>query len=143
LAALFLADDVTKFQALVTDTHPLLFHAAGSGRLSTRAAAHFEACDRVEAIVYVPAVVIWETCLLAHVGRIDLKRSPQRFFEDLFRNSAYQPFALTPEQIYLADQLRPNRDPFDALICAAARFLELPLLTRDLAIEESGLDVVW
>lgn len=50
---------------------------------------------------------------------------------------------LAPEQIYLAEEIRPNEDPFDALICAAARSLDLPLLTRDAAIEESGMDVVW
>lgn len=32
----------------------------------------------------------------------------------------------------------------ELLICAAARSLDLPLLTRDAVIEESGLDkVVW
>ncbi len=93
--------------------------------------------------MYVPVAVMWETCILAFVGKINLKRSPQSFFEELFMNSAYQPLDLTPEQVYLADQNRPNRDPFDALICAAARFLELPLLTRDGAIEDSGMEVVW
>jgi PIN domain nuclease of toxin-antitoxin system len=34
--------------------------------------------------------------------------------------------------------LRINRDPFDALICAAARELALPLLTRDADIEGCG-----
>ena len=43
-----------------------------------------------------------------------------------------------------ADGLRFNRDPFDALICAAARDLALPLLTRDTDITESGaVRVVW
>ena len=43
-----------------------------------------------------------------------------------------------------ADAARPNRDPFDALICAAARHLELALLTRDGDIRQSGLvRVIW
>ena len=51
---------------------------------------------------------------------------------------------LTPEQIYLADEQRPNADPFDALICAAARHLDLPLLTRDGDIAASKLvSVIW
>ena len=93
--------------------------------------------------MYVPVAVIWETSNLAYAGKIDLKRSTQTFFEDVFSNPAYQPLDLTPEQVYLADQLRPNRDPFDSLICAAARYLSLPLLTRDSEIEAFGLDVVW
>lgn len=36
------------------------------------------------------------------------------------------------------------RDPFDALICASAADLSLPLVTRDTAIEDSGLvRTVW
>lgn len=134
---------MTSHHALVSDTHPILYHAAGGQRLSPKAVAHFEACEERAAILYVPAAVIWEVAVLVHAGKIDLERSPRRFFEDLFSNPAYQPVDLTPEQIYLADELRPNDDPFDTLICAAARSLELPLLTRDTAIEESGMEVVW
>jgi PIN domain nuclease of toxin-antitoxin system len=51
---------------------------------------------------------------------------------------------LTVDQVYRADQLFFNRDPFDALIVAAAQTLELPLLTRDPAIRGSGaVRVIW
>ncbi len=134
---------MAEFNALVTDTHPLVFHANRNRSLSRRAAAHFEACERQEAILYVPVIVIWECCLLTRAGRIDLGSPPQLFFEELFTNPAYQPIELTPEQIYLAHTIRPNQDPFDCLIAAAARNIELPLLTRDGEIDGLGLDVVW
>lgn len=35
------------------------------------------------------------------------------------------------EQIFIAEEIRINRDPFDGLICAAALTLALPLVTRD------------
>lgn len=130
--------------AAVTDTHALLFHAAGGGRLGTKAAKHYEACERREALVYVPAAVIWECALLARAGRVNLRRSVRGFFEDLFSNPAYQPHDLTAEQVLMAEELRVNRDPFDALICAAARDLELPLITRDGDIRSSGaVRVIW
>lgn len=129
--------------AVVTDTHPLLFHAARSGKLSARAAALFERCDRREAITYVPAAVIWETSFLARVGKVDLGRSVEAFFEDLFSNPAYQPLDLTAGHVYAADELRFTRDPFDALIVAAAQLVGLPLVTRDGPIRESGTVAVW
>jgi PIN domain nuclease of toxin-antitoxin system len=130
--------------ALVTDTHPLLLHAAGGRRLSRRTAAHFDACERREALTYVPAAVAWETSLLVRVGRVNLRRRLREFFEDLFSNPAYQPMDLTLEQVYLADEARPNADPFDGLICAAARSLGLPLITRDREIQRSGLvRTIW
>jgi PIN domain nuclease of toxin-antitoxin system len=135
---------VADVPAAVTDTHALLFHAAGGGRLGKRAAAHFGACERREALVYVPAVVIWECSLLARASRVNLRRTVRGFFEDLFSNPAYQPYDLVAVQIYLADESRPNRDPFDGLICAAAVDLELPLITRDADIASSGIvRVIW
>lgn len=135
---------VRVVEAAVTDTHPLLFHAAASRRLGRRAAAVFEAAERRAAVVYVPVAVLWECALLASARRVDLQRSLRDFCSDLFSNPAYQPLDLTPEQVYDADASRPNRDPFDALICAAARHLNLPLVSRDADIRRSGLvEVIW
>lgn len=130
--------------AAVTDTHALLFHAAGGGRLGRKAAAHFAACERRDALIYVPAAVMWECALLARAGRVHLRRSVRGFFEDLFSNPAYQPHDLTGAQVLDAEEMRVNRDPFDALICAAARDLELPLISRDADIRSSGrVRVMW
>jgi PIN domain nuclease of toxin-antitoxin system len=136
---------VTETKAAVTDTHALIFHAEGTPtRLGRMARAHFAACERQEAIVYVPAAVVWESALLARRQRVDLQRSVRRFFEELFSNPAYQPLDLTPDQVYMADEAQPNENPFDALICAAARSLGLPLITRDAQIRESGLvKILW
>jgi PIN domain nuclease of toxin-antitoxin system len=135
---------VADLEAAVTDTHALLYHAAASARLGRNAAAHYQRAETRRAIVYVPAAVMWEVALLARGGRASLRRTPRDFFADLFTNPAYQPYDLTPSQIFDADDLRFNRDPFDALIVAAARDLGLPLLTRDADIGASGTcKVVW
>ncbi|HEX5000613.1 MAG TPA: type II toxin-antitoxin system VapC family toxin [Terriglobia bacterium] len=131
--------------AAVTDTHPLIYHAGGAARLGPAAAGLFGRCERREAIIYVPAVVIWECSLLARVGRIHLRRSVREFFDDLFSNSSYQPLDLQPEHIFLADEERRfNRDPFDGLIVAAAKATGLPLITRDREISRaSGIETIW
>ena len=128
----------------VTDTHPLLFHAAASRHLGSRAQRFFAAAEHHQALVYVPAAVIWEVSLLARVGRINLRRTTAGFFADLFSNPAYQPFAMTHEQVFVADDLRFTRDPFDALIAAASRTLGVPLITRDEVIRGSGsVKAIW
>jgi PIN domain nuclease of toxin-antitoxin system len=135
---------VADLPGAVADTHALLFHASASRALGRRAAAHFEACERQQALIYVPMAVIWEVSLLARASRVNLRRPTQTFFEDLFSNPAYHPFDLTPDQIYLADECRFTRDPFDALIVAAGRTLALPLVTRDEVIRASGrVAVIW
>jgi len=130
--------------AAVTDTHALIFHAAGGGKLGPKARAHFDRSEHRAAITYVPVAVMWECSLLARAVRINLHRPVRAFFDDLFSNPAYLPLELSPAQALLADELRFTRDPFDALIAAAARDLSLPLITRDTAIRESGVvSIIW
>jgi PIN domain nuclease of toxin-antitoxin system len=135
---------VAEPAAAVTDTHALVFHAAGGGKLGSRAAAVFGRCERREAVIYVPAVVMWECSLLARVSRIDLRRTLRAFFDDLFSNPAYQPLDVTAAHIFAADDMTFTRDPFDALICAAAQTLGVPLITGDAQIRASGaVKVIW
>ena len=125
--------------AAVCDTHALLLHAGRDRRLGSRAAALFAACEARNAIVYVPVAVLWEIGLLAREGRIDLGRPLAGFAEDLFSNPAYHPLELSVEQVLLAAEQRPETDPFDALIVAAARLLDLPLVTGERKIADAAL----
>jgi PIN domain nuclease of toxin-antitoxin system len=130
--------------AAVSDTHALVFHAAGGGLLGAKARAHFAGAEAGTHLVYVPTAVIWEVGLLARTVRINLRRPVRLFFADLFSNPAYQPHDLTADQVFDADDLRFTRDPFDALIVAAARDLGVPIITRDAAIRDSGaVRVLW
>ena len=91
-----------------------------------------------------PTGVIWELAMLSRVGRADLGRSVRQFFDDLFSKPSYQLLDVSPEQVYDASELGFTRDPFDGLIVAAARSLDLPLITRDEAIRTSGaVRVLW
>jgi PIN domain nuclease of toxin-antitoxin system len=128
----------------VTDTNALLFHASRSTRLGRRASEVFAAAEAREAIVYVPMAVVWEVTMLARRVRENLHRPARAFFEDLFSNPAYQIHPADQAQIFDAGDLRALNDPFDALICAAARDLELPLMTADSAITASRLvPTIW
>lgn len=70
--------------------------------------------------------------------------SPRAFFDRLFSNPSYRSHPFTDTQIWSAADLRVNRDPFDALICAAAMEFDLPLLTRDTDIVASkAVRVLW
>jgi PIN domain nuclease of toxin-antitoxin system len=135
------ASDVTS---AVTDTNALLFHASRSQRLGRRAREVFAAAEAREAVVYVPMAVVWEITMLARRVRMNLHRPARAFFADLFSNPAYQSHHLDHEQVFDAGDLRLLNDPFDALVCAAARDLDLPLMTADEAITASKLvKTIW
>jgi PIN domain nuclease of toxin-antitoxin system len=132
-------------KAYVTDTHPLVFHAQGGSQLSPKAKKIFTAAEREEAIIYVPVIVLWELSLLLRVNKVRLAlRSVSAFSEALFSNPAYQVIDLSLSQVEAGEHKRPNEDPFDALICAAACSLGLPLITRDALISEADwIESVW
>lgn len=130
--------------AFVTDTHPLVFHATRGRGLSRRAASIFAACEARGAIVYVPTVVLWELTLLMRVGKVRLAGSFEFLVEALFANPAYQPLPLDVETVALSSTAAPNGDPFDTLIAATARRMDLPLITRDADLRSFGLiETIW
>ncbi|MBX9693064.1 MAG: PIN domain-containing protein [Cyanobacteria bacterium] len=51
---------------------------------------------------------------------------------------------LQPDDLVIAHSLSFNRDPFDALIVATAKRLELPLITADADITDSATcQTIW
>lgn len=132
-------------EACVTDTNALIHYLSRDARLGRRAALQFDACREQRAIAYVPVAVLWEMGHLMRKRRVRVGALGLREVTDvLFSNPAFQPFPLDPEQVCLADEAGPNEDTFDRLICAAARVLDLPLLTSDLEIQAwSGVRTIW
>jgi PIN domain nuclease of toxin-antitoxin system len=135
---------VADLRAAVTDTHALLFHAAGARGLGPKAAAHFGKAEEGAALIYVPMAVLLEVTFLHRAGRGGLRVAPTVFFNTLFANPCYQAIDLTSEQVFAAEELHINRDPYDALIVAAASILGLPLITRDADIVAAkAVKVIW
>jgi PIN domain nuclease of toxin-antitoxin system len=65
------------------------------------------------------------------------------FFDDL-SNPSFHPLPVATAHVVDVDELRFTHDPFDGLICAAARDLDLPLVTPDMDITASGaVRVIW
>jgi PIN domain nuclease of toxin-antitoxin system len=135
---------VADVAAAVADTHALVFYATGGSKLGRAARALFDRVENGSAVIYVPAAVLWECGLLVRAGRLALRGSITAFAATLFSNPAFYPVPIGIAHVLAADGLPFTRDPFDALIVAVARELDLPLLTRDGPIEASGLvETIW
>ncbi len=133
----------------VLDTHPLLYYAADDlKKLGRKGRAVFEGLERGESFLYVPAPVVFETWLLSLNGTIQLQTTLSAWWEDL-ASAGLHHLDLTRDDILHAAALDwEHRDPFDRLIVAAARRMDLPLLTKDHVIvewaeETGGVEVVW
>lgn len=134
-------------QFLVTDTHPLIWYLAKADRkLPKKVLAAFKSAEEGTGThIWVPSAVAWELSqLMRKTDRIMLTVP----FEELIReNFFFKSSTLTelqPDDLVIAHGLSFNRDPFDALIVATAMRLELPLMTADGEITDSGnCSIFW
>jgi PIN domain nuclease of toxin-antitoxin system len=128
----------------VTDTHPLIWDATGRHRqLSHKALQAFHAASDAEALIYVPVFVLWEIAMLLKVGRIALQEPYGTWAEHLL---AQPGFALAAVDVRMLAEAYyyPFPDPFDSMITATAKVMDLPLITNDAEINASRLaDVYW
>ena len=128
----------------VTDTHPLVWYATSKqAKLSKKALSAFNAASRQEALIYVPSFVFWEIAMLLKVGRISL----QDDYGDWAEHLVAQPgFDLAPFSVEVTTEayVYPFSDPFDGVITATAKVMDLALITKDRDISDSRLvDIHW
>lgn len=126
----------------VTDTHPLAWYLAGVPRLSGKVREIFDQAVAEEHEIIIPALVIAELVMVAEKQRVLLDMA--EVIETLQAQPAFQIVALTPAIAIRCQSLSALPDIHDRLIVATAQELDLPILTRDEAITQSGLvSVIW
>jgi len=130
----------------ITDTNPLVFYAANqTKKLSKRALQIFEACEKGNNVIYISAVVLWEFSLLSKAGKIKIKgESFQAWCQKLLKQPTFIFLPLELKHIFQAYEYNFHSDPFDLLIVATAKNLDIPLITKDSIITDANIiDVVW
>lgn len=129
----------------VTDTHPLIWYASRTHRsLSPRALRAFEQAENGEAFILVPAPVLWEVSILDKAGHIILRKPFAQWLSDLLHQPCYEQIPLDADIISESRAYNFNNDIFDAAIVATARLRDIPLMTKDAAIINSGLvEIYW
>jgi PIN domain nuclease of toxin-antitoxin system len=131
--------------ALLLDTHALLWWQAGGRKLSKRASA---AIENAGAILLCP-ITFWEVAMLSTKGRIVLDRAPVRWVNDLLANERIEATELSATIAASAGVLPEfHGDPADRLIFATAQALGSPIITKDSGIRDyarahGGAATVW
>ena len=128
-----------------TDTHPLIWFTLNKRQnLSGKVRAAFESAEAGQSFIYIPAIVLWETALLERAGRIKLNGNFSRWAAAILGNAGFGLAPLDVEIITLGAGYNFNGDPSDETITAFAAHLDVPLITKDTAITNSGLvEIYW
>lgn len=129
----------------VTDTHSLLWFTLNKhSSLSNKALKAFESTVKGESFIYIPAIVLWETAILEQKQRIKLNNGFLDWANQILKTKSFGIAPLEPEIIALGTGFNFNQDPFDEMIAAFASYMNLPLITRDNAVTDSGLvEIYW
>lgn len=132
---------------ILLDTHVVLWWQADGARLSPAAArAVAEADARL-----VSPITFWEIAMLVTKGRIAVDRDLSVWVGDLLLSRQVEVTPLDPGVAVAAGRLPMDGfegDPADALLCATARSLGVPLVTKDRRLHEfaavtTGLRALW
>lgn len=128
-----------------TDTHSLVWYFTQQRKkLSRRALTAFEQAENTEAFIYIPAVALWEISRHEQLGVIRLNEPYEDWVDVLLALPCFEIVPLDEKVIAEARKHTFNRDVFDAAIVATARLKDLPLITKDQAITDSGIvDIYW
>lgn len=131
---------------ILLDTHVWIWWASDPARLSGRAISALDRAEEEDGPVYLSAISTWEVAMLVTKGRLDLTLP----VEDWIAHSEEVPIIefvpvtshLALRSVTLPDFEHP--DPADRLIVATARYLGVPLITRDRKLHEyPHVDTMW
>ena len=129
-------------KSFVLDTHSLCWHLSAPKKVGRSARTWLRQMDRGKAVAIVSAATLMELALLREGQRNVLGPAELATVFDSHPGFAVQPItrAIAEEFAGLASLV----DPFDRMIVATARVLDVPLLTADERITLSRLvEVVW
>ena len=135
----------SRVSVYATDTHPLIWYASRTYRqLSPRALQVFEQAESGEAFILIPAPVLWEVSMLDKAGHVTLNKPVEQWLRDLLQKPCFDQIPLDADIISESRAYNFNNDIFDAAIVATARLRDVPLITKDAAIINSGLvEIYW
>jgi len=122
----------------VTDTHPLLWHMTDDPRLSLKVKRIFD-----EDYIFIPCIVFFELLYLVEKKKIIYDFDAFLALVSLSENYNVEPLCLPIIEKSKRIPREKVADPWDRLIAATSMHLSLPLITRDEALKDIGLEVIW
>jgi PIN domain nuclease of toxin-antitoxin system len=113
---------------LLLDTHIFLWLQAEPERLGE----HRSVVEDRRNQLIVSAVSSWEIAIKHGLGRLPLPEPPERYVPERLRLIAAETLAIEhTHALAVAALPRLHRDPFDRLLVAQAKLLDVPILTAD------------
>lgn len=126
---------------LLLDTHTLLWWAFDAPELSRRARGLL--ADRAND-VFVSAASAWEISTKHRLGRLPEVAVLAQDMPGWFARAGLLELPISVAHAQRSGALAaPHRDPFDRMLAAQSLVEDLPILGRDEALADFGVQLVW
>lgn len=129
----------------ITDTHALIWYLLADNRLSSAAQDTFSEAAKQGRLIGVPVICLVEVIYLAEKGNIP-SQALEKLIKELHTPGNVLSIVSLNQEIALDIQKVPRTqvpDMPDRIIAATALHLDLPLITRDRAIQTTELTTIW
>lgn len=123
------------------DTHALLWWLFDDPQLSTKAR---QVIAEPQHDIVASAASAWEIATKHRLGKLPEAGDIVQRLPWYIRRARFTELDIAIEHALLAGRLPgPHRDPFDRMLIAQARLLQMPVLTIDPVFRDYGITVVW
>ena len=127
--------------AVLLDTQAFLWMHAAPDKLSESAKSMLT--DPVQEVFF-SAISSWEIAIKHALGRLDLPEPPIRYVSSRIASANLTAIAVEHIHALEAGALpMKHLDPFDRMLIAQARGLDIPLMTSDQVFDHYDVEVVW
>ncbi|MBI5634634.1 MAG: PIN domain-containing protein [Nitrospirae bacterium] len=126
----------------VTDTHALIWWFTDNPKLSQKAADIFSKCEEGEIIIFVPSIVIAEALSIFDKKRVSFDF--KRLFRKIMDSDNFKLIALDYSILQKMVSLKEIPELHDKIIVSTAKYLNLPVITKDEMLQNiSHIRTVW
>jgi len=126
---------------ILLDTCAFIWMSTDEGQLSVAAR---EAIADPANIRLFSAMSVFEMAIKTQIGKLTLHAPLDRLISEGFHSGAIEELPVTIEHAMAVSALPfHHRDPFDRMLIAQARVMNVPIVTRDSAFAAYGVRVIW
>lgn len=126
---------------LLLDSHTLLWWWAGSPNLPQQLR------DRIaspNSEIFVSAVSAWEIATKTRIGMLAGYEGPAEHFVKLMDENGFKALAVTVDHgLHAGRYNAEHRDPFDRILAAQSELEDIPIISRDTALDVFGCVRIW
>jgi PIN domain nuclease of toxin-antitoxin system len=121
---------------LLLDTHALIWWLSNDPTLSSQA---YRAISNPDNLVFVSAASAWEIAIKKSLSKLE---APDDLAQQV-EKKRFKSLSISIEQALLVEKLPlHHQDPFDRLLIAQAKHLNLTLVTRDRQFKAYNIDLI-